>query len=198
MTFRVNWNLYSNRVSCSFMMSPLFSIWQWTFYSKISQSKHQVLILWFPRVLDVFKLQLGVNNKRYFVSADRTINCSCFMKPSTITELHKYPILQRIQAITHYLLQQSENWWNEVSHGRAPPAAGHWSEAPQSTIQLDNNNGWTMTRSHRSSHTQAKNDQHWKHLFGENFNGLPDHYFSWGNSQMMRMKFRSRFFSVIT
>ena len=158
MTFRVNWNLYSNRVSCSFMMSPLFSIWQWTFYSKISQSKHQVLILWFPCAPDVFKLQLGVNNKRYFVSADRTINCSCFMKPSTITELHKYPIQQRIQAITHYLLQQSENWWNEVSHGRAPPAAGHWSEAPQSTIQLDNNNGGTMTRSHRSSHTQAKND----------------------------------------
>ena len=121
-------------------------------------SKHQVLILWFPCVPDVFKLQLRVNNKRYFVSADRTINCSCFMKPSTITELHKYPILQRIQAITHYLLQQSENWWNEVSHGRAQPqpAAGHWSESPQSTIQLDNNNAGM--RSHRSSHTQAKND----------------------------------------
>ena len=140
MTFRVNWNLYSNRVSCSFMMSPLFSIWQWTFYSKISQSKHQVLILWFPCVSDVFKLQLGVNNKRYFVSADRTINCSCFMKPSTITELHKYPIQQRIQAITHYLLQQSENWWNEVSHGRAQPRLQPATEARRHNQQYS----WTI------------------------------------------------------
>ena len=147
MTFRVNWNLYSNRVSCSFMMSPLFSIWQWTFYSKNQRyhnqwSKHQVLILWFPCVPDVFKLQLGVNNKRYFVSADRTINCSCFMKPSTITELHKYPILQRIQAITHYLLQWSRKLmkWSFSRKSPAQPAAGHWSESPQSTIQLDNNN----------------------------------------------------------
>ena len=140
MTFRVNWNLYSNRVSCSFMMSPLFSIWQWTFYSKISQSKHQVLILWFPCVPDVFKLQLGVNNKRYFVSADRTINCSCFMKLSTITELHKYPIQQRIQAITHYLLQQSENWWNEVSHGRAQPSLQPATEARRHNQQYS----WTI------------------------------------------------------
>ena len=105
-------------------------------------SKHQVLILWFPCVPDVFKLQLRVNNKRYFVSADRTINCSCFMKPSTITELHKYPILQRIQAITHYLLQWSRKLmkWSFSRKSPAQPAAGHWSESPQSTIQLDNNN----------------------------------------------------------
>ena len=89
---------------------------------------------------DVFKLQLGVNNKRYFVSADRTINCSCFMKPSTITELHKYPILQRIQAITHYLLQQSENWWNEVSHGRAQPRLQPATEARRHNQQYS----WTI------------------------------------------------------
>ena len=126
MTFRVNWNLYSNRVSCSFMISPLFSIWQWTFYSKNQRyhnqwSKHQVLILWFPCVPDVFKLQLRVNNKRYFVSADRTINCSCFMKPSTITELHKYPILQRTPAVTHYLLQWSRKLM-KWSFSRKSPA----------------------------------------------------------------------------
>ena len=109
-------------------------------FKDITQSKHQVLILWFPCVPDVFKLQLGVNNKRYFVSADRTINCSCFMKPSTITELHKYPILQRIQAITHYLLQQSENWWNEVSHGRAQPSLQPATEARRHNQQYS----WTI------------------------------------------------------
>ena len=162
-------------------------------------SKHQVLILWFPCVPDVFKLQLGVNNKRYFVSADRTINCSCFMKLSTITELHKYPIQQRIQAITHYLLQQSENWWNEVSHGRAQPRLQPATEARRHNQQYS----WTIImagrwqdhivhHTHKLKMTGLKASLWWK----LQCNGWPDHYFmssNWGNFQMISMYFHSMF-----